>query len=562
MIKPDEQIPDLGRANEPVSIVTTADLSGISLSAEDAFVLSRIDGRASTHLLCQLSGLGTKRTIQILTRLRSEGLIIVGNEKPQQPKRKPPEPVPSKPVVAVGLALHVEAHELAMDDASIDLSLDEKKLILGYHKVLGTVDLFTLLEVPYDAPLKVIRRSYFAKSKQFHPDRFYTRNLGRYKEMLAAIFKQLSMAYQVLEDDAQRASYLQLLRQGGGQSAPKQEPSPKAASKPVVTSVVLPEPLTKPPPIKPAPQPVSKPVSRERGIASEAYESHPDEDDSLGSYSFVAKRRRHERETRDGMKAIASPEKDETRNVIDATPTPESGAPETPDLTLPPPAPERPPRRDDPKAHRTVSSDDETEQDTDDPAEKERRERDRHRRKQLTTSMQPVLVKKKRAQEFYEQGVAQLEAGKALAASASLKLATTYDPDNRDYAAKYEEALRQSRSVTAENYFKRAIFEESVGRYEAAMELYVKAADLSEHEVYLQKAAFFCLTFGELLKAKDYATKAVQVAPNSVEARVVLARAYHAAELKKNALREIEIALKLKPDHQEASELLREIKRN
>ena len=55
--------------------------------------------------------------------------------------------------------------------------------------------------------VKEIRRAYFRISKDFHPDRFFGRSLGTYKDRLALIFERVSRAWSVLGDETQRAVY-------------------------------------------------------------------------------------------------------------------------------------------------------------------------------------------------------------------------------------------------------------------------------------------------------------------------------------------------------------------
>lgn len=148
-----------------------------------------------------------------------------------------------------------------------------------------------------------------------------------------------------------------------------------------------------------------------------------------------------------------------------------------------------------------------------------------------------------------------------MAAAASLKLAMTYDTSEDKYKELYEQAVDASRATTAEGFFKRAIFEESVGRHETAGKLYQRAADIFPKAAYLQRAAESLIWVDDLATAKEYATQAVQIEPNSVEARLTLAQVYLSSGLKKNARREVDMALKIDPGNADAKELLKKVKR-
>jgi curved DNA-binding protein CbpA len=65
-----------------------------------------------------------------------------------------------------------------------------------YHQILG---------VAPDADPKAIKQAYFGLSKQFHPDRYFRRNLGPYAARIESIFKKVLEAYELLSDPATRA---------------------------------------------------------------------------------------------------------------------------------------------------------------------------------------------------------------------------------------------------------------------------------------------------------------------------------------------------------------------
>jgi len=66
---------------------------------------------------------------------------------------------------------------------------------------------YELLSVGADADGGAIRRAYLEKSKRFHPDAWYRKDVGPYGPMLSKWFKRLSQAYQILSDEESRAEY-------------------------------------------------------------------------------------------------------------------------------------------------------------------------------------------------------------------------------------------------------------------------------------------------------------------------------------------------------------------
>jgi curved DNA-binding protein CbpA len=78
------------------------------------------------------------------------------------------------------------------------LALEARGARLSHYELLG---------VPADADGGVIRRAYLEKSKRFHPDAWYRKDLGQFAALLSKWFQRLSAAYQVLSDEESRIAY-------------------------------------------------------------------------------------------------------------------------------------------------------------------------------------------------------------------------------------------------------------------------------------------------------------------------------------------------------------------
>ncbi|MCC6996227.1 MAG: J domain-containing protein [Deltaproteobacteria bacterium] len=271
-------IPGLGGADEAPTLERAANLggSGVSLTPEDYFVLSRVDGKTSLRQICQLMAgmMAEAKVVDILRKLKGAGAITVGaatakgtppqplvgapapapvpgpspgpatpglRQSPPMPPRnptpptaeaakeaaiaeaiaeagKPPAKPPGKPVTRP--VVQIDASLL--DEPNVDLEPEQKRRILEVHALLSVATHFELLEVATDADKKDIKRSYFKLSKEFHPDRFYKRALGSYVEKLAEIFKGLNHAFEVLSDDGRRAAYVLALKARARTRPPQQ----------------------------------------------------------------------------------------------------------------------------------------------------------------------------------------------------------------------------------------------------------------------------------------------------------------------------------------------------
>jgi curved DNA-binding protein CbpA len=71
----------------------------------------------------------------------------------------------------------------------------------------GHLTCYELLGVAADADGGAIRRAYLERSKRFHPDTYYRKDLGSFGPLLSKWFQKLSAAYQVLADEESRAAY-------------------------------------------------------------------------------------------------------------------------------------------------------------------------------------------------------------------------------------------------------------------------------------------------------------------------------------------------------------------
>ncbi len=203
-----------------------ADVEG--LSAEDYFVLTRIDGRTSLHDVILICGLGGDRAVVTLQKLRAAGAIYFKGETPTKPMKQIVNPAIARP--GTGKLPAVDAPpeakpeppkpEPKIDKAALDedtdLTAEQRRAILVKHASLSAGTLFDLLEVPRDVDRRGLRAAYFKLSKVYHPDVFFGKRLGTYHRRLADIFEMVSKAFNQLEDDGRREDYLISLEEDKG----------------------------------------------------------------------------------------------------------------------------------------------------------------------------------------------------------------------------------------------------------------------------------------------------------------------------------------------------------
>jgi tetratricopeptide (TPR) repeat protein len=79
--------------------------------------------------------------------------------------------------------------------------------VLALRRLVDKNDPHALLGVSGDADAKAIKRGYFKLSKEVHPDNYYGKRLGTFKERLAFVFEAVTRAHKRLTTaDLDRAS--------------------------------------------------------------------------------------------------------------------------------------------------------------------------------------------------------------------------------------------------------------------------------------------------------------------------------------------------------------------
>jgi DnaJ-domain-containing protein 1 len=235
-VAPNEEIIGLGKRTDRPRLNTAIPMSQLKLSPTEGFVLSRIDGSVSYDEICQISGIGREQTLEILRKLKQQRVILGPGEKAEaaappspwaqtrpahfarEPKTPPPMMVTDdmlrKAQEKAGGGSTKDAAEPGstlerLDDGSIvdpsdliegpDISGDTKKRIVRLHRRLRILAAHELLGVPPDADRATVKRAFTAASKELHPDRYFGKNLGTFREKLSQIFARLTEAMQEME---------------------------------------------------------------------------------------------------------------------------------------------------------------------------------------------------------------------------------------------------------------------------------------------------------------------------------------------------------------------------
>lgn len=154
------------------------------------------------------------------------------------------------------------------------------------------------------------------------------------------------------------------------------------------------------------------------------------------------------------------------------------------------------------------------------------------------------------------------ESGDLVGAVNALRLALALDPEREDIASKMEKLRKRLTTDLADTYEKQALYEEEQENWEAAARSWAKVTEGRPGKAIAPRRAAEALlkADGDLRKAKDFAQMAVDLQPNSVPNRLVLAQVFIAAGMSVSATKELDEAARLDPKDEMVKNLQRQLK--
>ncbi len=177
------------------------DVMRLPLTAEEGFLLSRLMGRQATLVdLTRETGLPAPQVKSLV-----ENLVRKGAATLSQAKAAPSSTTqaPARVKDPWGGMIFSPAD---MADGK-DLTEEQKKRILHVEAHLDDWNHYTLLGVKRTASTADIKTGYFKASKEFHPDTFFRKDIGKYAERVDRIFRAMKAAYDVLSKAPIRVAY-------------------------------------------------------------------------------------------------------------------------------------------------------------------------------------------------------------------------------------------------------------------------------------------------------------------------------------------------------------------
>ncbi|MCB9577272.1 MAG: DnaJ domain-containing protein [Polyangiaceae bacterium] len=477
-------------------------MRGLPIGPEEAFVLSRVDGRTSEADIAAATGMEQGRIQETLTRLAELGAIEYG----ALPPPTPPPPSEEHPSVPPGRRLArpiVETTEVhgsewshpaaalydpAELDEAVDLELPRKRMILDRFYRLDSANHYEVLGVEPGADKKEIKDAYFRAVSVLHPDRYFGKNLGNFKPKLDRIFQHLTEAHDVLTRKQSREEYdAYLATQAKNRDLEQLLGDERSQAQEL--------------------EKIRRRIEEEARVAERAtYRPEPRPADP------EARRRALARKLRGSI-----------------PPGQRSSAP---------PAPSAPPAS---KA-----------QVQEHVAEDLRR---RYEQRLVTARGDQV-------QRYVDAAEAALKERNVVNAANALRIAASLAPDDQSLADRLQEVQQRANTELADSYLDQARYEERNGRPLEAAASYERAARGKPSAIVWERAAACLLEGdGDLRHAAELAKKAIRLASKAAEPRSTLAKIYVNAGMKESALLEFERASQLAPDDDSIKDWIKRLKR-
>ena len=393
-----------------------------------------------------------------------------------------------------------------IEDVEIDGQLQER-IIQSFHRS-DKMNHYELLGVAMDADRAEIRKAYFALSKVFHPDAYYGKHLGSFKPKMEVVFRKVTDAYEAVGRAKKREAYDRYLKQSIAVSAAETQ-----MNRVEQRAEAMSKALNKAPVAERQAQPVDASASAKQGSPSAA-PAKPAPSVVPGTPEYDRMQRKRELLERKLGGRTQQPAR-RSRSVRSMpAPTAKVG-------------------------QKTALRD-------------------------LTRSLKRTAVLTggvDRAEHHMETARVAEADGDFSAAATALRMAIALDSSSADLRDDYERVNSRLRVELLDIHRQQAKYEEENNLWAAASISWAKVAGAAPDDPIAPRRAAKAIMSagGDLRKARDFALRSLELASDSVETRLLLARIYIGAGMDASAAKELDDAAKLDPGHEMVKNLRKQL---
>jgi len=393
-----------------------------------------------------------------------------------------------------------------VEDVEIDGVLQER-IIQAFHRS-AKLNHYELLGVAMDAERAEIRNAYFSLSKVFHPDAYYGKRLGSFKPKMEVVFRKVTDAYEAVGRSKKREAYDRYLKQSIAVSAAE-----KQMDRVEERAQAMSKALTKAPVAERQAQPVSATAAaRDWQPSAATPKTAPSVVPGTPEYDRM-QRRRELLERKLGGRPQGPARRGRPVRSMPA-PTAKVG-------------------------QKTALRD-------------------------LTRSLKQTAVLTggvDRAEHHLENARVAEADGDLAAAATALRMAIALDSNSAELQQHYQRVNSNLRVQLLDIHREQAKYEEDNNLWAAASISWAKVAEAAPDDPLAPRRAAKAIMAagGDLRKARDFALRSLELAPDSLETRVLLARIYIGAGMDASAAKELDEAAKLDPGHEMVKNLRKQL---
>jgi len=393
-----------------------------------------------------------------------------------------------------------------VEDVEIDGELQER-IIQAFHRS-DKLNHYELLGVGMDAERGEIRKAYFALSKAFHPDAYYGKRLGSFKPKMEVVFRKVTDAYEAVGRAKKREAYDRYLKQSIAVSSAE-----KQMGRVEERAQAMAKALTKAPVAERQAQPIAptaaardwQPSAAPRKAAPSVVAGTPEYDRMQRKRELLERKLggRSQQPARRGRPVRSMP-----------APTAKVG-------------------------QKTALRD-------------------------LTRSLKQTAVLTggvDRAEHHLENARVAEADGDLAAAATALRMAIALDSNSAELHQHYQRVNSHLRVQLLDIHREQAKYEEDNNMWAAASISWAKVAEAAPDDATAPRRAAKAIMAagGDLRKARDFAHRSLDLAPDSLETRLLLARVYMGAGMDASAAKELDEAAKLDPGHEMVKNLRKQL---
>ncbi|HET9959375.1 MAG TPA: DnaJ domain-containing protein [Polyangiaceae bacterium] len=539
-------------------LVAGVDIRALPLAPAEAFVLSRIDGVSSDAEIALATALELAMVEQVLTHLSELGAIELQDQaRPpkaapvRRPRASTSGPWATEELIAPRAQTQARSRAPTELDEVVDLDEAKKRQILDFYQRLEAATYYELLNVDPSADRRAIKAKFYEIINLYHPDRFYGKKLGSFKNKLERIFQCVSDAHDVLtraEARAEYDAYLQAEQSTRVLEEQLHDEEAYARELDAVNARIAAEAEGHP----------SQPVARE---------SQPSAPLHISSAPPLSAR---PLSTPPVIQSSMPPGVSAVRNV--SAPPPATGS-------LPPPtaSSDPAPARGDPEARRRalarklgLSSPPPERRSVPAPAiPRDPMPRDPAQARDFAGQelkrryeQRMLDARRRQIEEYTSRADAALAERKLVEAVNALRIAVSLAPQDPTLRQRLDDLQSEAGRELSDRYLEQARYEEREQRWAEAVRSYMRALSGKPNPRLHERTAHCLLAAqGDVKQAVEHARKAVLQVPNEPRFRVTLGRAYYAANMRESAIGELERAASLAPTDDTIKDLLRRARR-